>query len=341
MENTVKVDNFKMGNGQPEDVFEECVSEEWGRLNLGVYHRMLPWKYDHLLNGGFPLAGDLPRRLQNENQRAGRMWYDDGHMEDAVIQAEKERLGEDAGMVSGNACSKEQLALLVYFAFESAPLSGICRTSVRDLMEYLGYVPKQTNGVGIRHVKKLVSSVLDRDDRFDTIKVRPANSFETDMKFSTCVSFVVEGDGKCDPNYGRYLSIGRQDYYRMMNYALGRKNTNLPDMIAVYMYLKGVMKYVVPSGKRGKTASGQAPGGWGCWADPNDVAADLGITRNCLNNTLMCLVDSRVLHIRKNKVTRMYFFATRNLEIIWRDLERRIQQPPKNARVNYLEPWEV
>lgn len=158
-------------------------------FTFGVYIEQLPWKYDNLFadyrtfvepwrtgnRGDDDLGAGQGADVRNDDS------FENGNQNCALA---KRTNGPQAG--SGARLTKNQLALMIYFAFETNPVTGICNTSIPGVMSLFGWEQRQNNTRGVNIAKTELRLLEERHDNHackDTIGIVPMFEPES-MKFS-------------------------------------------------------------------------------------------------------------------------------------------------------------
>ena len=301
-------------------------------FTFGVYIDQLPWKYDNLFadyrtfvepwRTGNRGDDDLGTVKGTEVRNDGS--FENGNQNCALA---KRTNGPQAG--SGARLTKNQLALMIYFAFETNPVTGICNTSIPGVMSLFGWEQRQNNTRGVNIAKTELRLLEERHDNHackDTIGIVPMFEPES-MKFSRNLKYRLDGDGECDPSLGKFVFIDSRTYAKISDYCFTHQKGNPSDMLYVYMYLKSIMSYVEdPNKNQNKAGRSGDESGWCGWGDPEDIANDLGIGIYKLKSILADLDESEVIWSKQRGRSRMFYFATKNNRLLWDNLEERIRQ---------------
>lgn len=218
---------------------------------------------------------------------------------------------------------------MIYFAFETNPVTGICNTSIPGVMSLFGWEQRQNNTRGVNIAKTELRLLEERHDNHackDTIGIVPMFEPES-MKFSRNLKYRLDGDGECDPSLGKFVFIDSRTYAKISDYCFTHQKGNPSDMLYVYMYLKSIMSYVEdPNKNQNKAGRSGDESGWCGWGDPEDIANDLGIGIYKLKSILADLDESEVIWSKQRGRSRMFYFATKNNRLLWDNLEERIRQ---------------
>lgn len=218
-------------------------------FTFGVYIDQLPWKYDNLF-ADYRTFVEPWRTGNRDNDDLGTVKgadvRNDGSFENGIQNCALAERTNDPQADSGARLTKNQLALMIYFAFETNPVTGICNTNIPGVMSLFGWEQRQNNTRGVNIAKTELRLLEERRDNpacKDTIGIVPMFEPES-MKFSRNLKYRLDGDGECDPSLGKFVFIDSRTYAKISDYCFTNQKGNPSDMLYVYMYLKSIMSYV-------------------------------------------------------------------------------------------------